>query len=174
MKEVTISRETPREESIFDEIRITKGLEKKYMIAVFLMFGGIVMLALNFLPPQEISIILFKTIIGFGLIAAGTLITFSTNYKVKGRRKALAKGRLTEGMIISHDRKFNPTSSKKYYVVTIKYFDETGENIEELKSSSKEIYENMPLNTKTPGILTKLPNYKVFFPAEVGVKLQIQ
>lgn len=174
MKEVAISQETPRDESVFNEIRITKGLEKKYMLAVFLMFGGIVMLALNFLPPFDLSILLFKSAIGFSLIVIGALITFATNYKVKGRKKALSKGKLTEGMVIAHNRKFNPTSSKKHYVVVVKYFDETGENIEEIKSSSKEIFDLLPMDTKTPGILTDLPNYRVFFPAEVGVKLQIK
>ena len=101
-------------------------------------------------------------------------MVFINNLRVKSRKSALRNGKAIEGTIIDHGRKLNPTSSKRYFTVTIKYQTELGDDNFIIKSSDKNIFNELPLQGKTLGILTNLPKYKVFFPAEVGVKLIVK
>ena len=175
MEEITISKNTPREKGTFEKIRVSKGIEKNYIIAAGLMFFGIMLIVLIFLPPYELALSLFQGTMALGVIIAGGIIVAITNAKVNSRKKALRNGKIVEGTVVEHGRKLNPTSSKKYFTVTIQYptSDGNGDAITTIKSSRKDFFELLPLNSKTIGIETNLTKYKVFFPIEVGVKLTI-
>ncbi len=174
MKEVKISKTTPREEGSFSEIRVSKGIEKYYLLSAGLMFLGVLAIGSSFLPPYEMGLIIFKCGAGLGLIVGGAIMYGINAIRVKGRKHALRNGAIITGKVIDHGRKFNPTNSNRYYTVTIKYHDGHGDDQAEIKSSDKEIFKFLPLESETLGILADLPQYKVFFPAEVGVKLIIE
>jgi len=176
MQEIAISKNPPREKGTFEEIRVSKGIEKNYIIAAGLMFLGVILIVAMFLPPYELGLAIFQGMMAALLIAAGTIIVGITNMKVKSRKKALRNGKIVEGTIVEHGRKLNPTSSKRYFTITVQYPtpDGNGDAITTIKSSKKDIFELLPLNSKTIGIATNLSKYKVFFPIEVGVNLTIQ
>lgn len=171
MKDFTISRETPRPKGIFDKIQVSKGIEKYYFIAVGLMFLGLFSIGSIFFPPYEIGLAIFQGSIGLILIIAGGVMVFINNLRVRSRKSALRNGDIVEGTVIDHGRKLNPTNSNRYYTVTIKYSHDRTDEIVVIKSSKKTLFEQLPIQSKTLGILTGLAKYKVFFPAEVGVNL---
>jgi hypothetical protein len=176
MEEITISKNPPREKGTFERIRVSKGIEKNYIIAAGLMFLGVIVIVAMFLPPCELGLTIFQGMMTGVLIAVGAIIVGITNMKVKSRKKALCNGEIVEGTVVEHGRKLNPTSSKRYFTITIQYPtpDGNGDALAIIKSSKKDIFELLPLNSKTNGIATNQVKYKVFFPVEIGVNLIIQ
>jgi len=174
MKEFTISKDTPREKGIFDEIQVSKGIEKYYFLAAGLMFLGLICIGAIFFPPYEMGLSIFQGSAGLFFIIVGTVMVFISNLRVKSRKSALRHGEIVEGTIIDHGRKLNPTSSERYFTITIKFQSESGDENFVIKTSDKNTFSELPLQAKTLGILTNLPKYKVFFPAEVGVKLIVK
>jgi len=176
MQEISISKNPPREKGTFEEIRVSKGIEKNYVIAAGLMFLGVILIVAMFLPPYELGLSIFQGMMAAITIAAGAIIVGITNARVNSRKKALRNGEIVEGTIVEHGRKLNPTSSKRYFTITIQYPtpDGNGDAITTIKSNNKNILELLPLNSKTIGIATNLAKYKVFFPVEVGVNLVIK
>lgn len=174
MKEIIISKDTPRDKNVFDSMSISKGIEKNYFLAVGLLFLGLMCIGAIFLPPYELGLTIFQAMIGVILIITGLIIVLINNKKVKSRKYALLNGMLIEGIIINHGRKFNPTSSTKSYSVDILYTDNNKECTTTITVKNKKAQEELPLQSKTLGILTNLPKYKVFFPAEIGVNLIVK
>jgi hypothetical protein len=89
MEEITISKNPPREKGTFERIRVSKGIEKNYIIAAGLMFLGVIVIVAMFLPPCELGLTIFQGMMTGVLIAVGAIIVGITNMKVKSRKKAL-------------------------------------------------------------------------------------
>jgi len=173
MKTVTIAKSTPRNIENFKDIRVSKGLEKYYLLSVGLMFFAIIIIGSIFIPPIEIGLMAFKGIAGCLILAGGIILSLITNSRVRGRKKALMNGTVVEGNVIEHKRKFNPTSSNRYFVAKVEYLSANGIKYAEVKSTKNEIFKDLVIGSTTLGIIPENEKDKVFFPAEVNIELKL-
>ena len=171
MKELKLSENIPRDKSIINKVPVYKGVIKYYVISSgLLLMGGVTFISM-FFPPHEAGLVVFKLFCCLVLFTFSFLLFKRSIAKIKAREFALNNGASIIGKVIHHGRKFNPSSSTRYYTVKISYTIQGKEHFCIIKSSNKDIHTDLPIGSQTNGIETNRTKWKVFFPAEVGVKI---
>ena len=171
MKELKLSENIPRDKSIINKVPVYKGIIKYYVISSgMLLMGGVTFISI-FFPPHEAGLVVFKSFCGLALITTSILLFKRSTAKIKARKFALNDGVSLIGKVVHHGRKFNPSSSTRYYTVKISYTIQSKQHFSIIKSSNKNIHADLPIGSETTGFETNRTKWKVFFPAEVGVKI---
>jgi len=174
----TLDRQPPRD---INEIRqatnLRKGVNDYFLFGIFFMTAILFPIALSipFVIKTAKGIPWFEYIFSLIFFEGIGLLMVSYSQRIYKRRlNALKNGRVIEGKVVEHQRKFNPFKSSRDYSAVIEYTMPDGtDKIITVVSSNNEIYDRLPIGLAIPGLFDEKTN-SAFFPVEIDIVLHFR